>query len=416
MTSPVSSVKANRADPPRPEWPGLPVRDHAEERIMEASGDPVDIFSFEERLKAHRWIEQMHQYNWERNRRPRYKFKLIFLIGKKGQGKSLTATYHASQLYAAGLPVFHNGAFLFGNELYLLELFDLLDKGPRGGAFWFDEIHTINQTSRELSTAQTTQVESIASMRKRDYWGAIGTSIPGLVGRRLRGEVDEIWMPNRLEVRPMPAGEIEVEGTDFSDYYGWGEQKELRRSDRPHPSLDPYNFQYVVKKMTESPWRDNSVFGLFNPELLEKERNKANKANPYFTQKMRPSWLRLSMMLLDSFLPVKLGVGVQAAQMTKEVKERLTGEEAPGPISDIRIGQYILEAFDDDMMPQEGYITPTELLQVTGLGQEVSVQRMGTIAHQKWGIPKGAGRKGIELQSLYQYVLNNEAINPRDPE
>ena len=413
----VSSLKGNRADPPRPEWPGMPVRDHAEERIYEAAGDPADMFSFDQRIVAHRWLERMHQYNWERGNRPKYNFKLIFLIGKKGQGKSLSACYHASQLYAAGLPVFHNGAFLFGNELYLLELFLLLDRGPRGGAFWFDEIHTINQTSRELSTAQTTQVESMASLRKRDYWGAIGTSIPGLVGRRLRGEVDEIWMPNRLEVRHRGAGESDIHADgvmDVASAYMWDRPS---RKDNPRSGVPPYdnrdNFQYVVKKMVESPWRDNSVFGLFNPELLEKRKpNGQPRPNPYFTQKMNPSWLRLSMMLLDSFLPVKLGVGVQAAQMTDEVKRQLGMEDDTNVISDLQVGQAIFDAFLDDVLDTTGHATPTDILVATDLGEKVTYQRMGKLCKSVWKVKYGSGRKGIDLADLYRYVSTNSAINP----
>ena len=416
VTPDISSVKHDRADPDRSEWPGRAVCDFAEDRIREAAGDPADMFTYEQRLAAHKWIEAAHWYNWRNNNRPDYTFKLIFLVGKKGQGKSLTAIYHCSQLYAAGLPFFHNGSGLFGNELGLLDLFDLLDKGPRGGCFWFDEIHTINQTNRELSTAQMTQVESIAGMRKRDYWGAIGTSIPGMVGRRMRGEVDEIWMPNKLEVRYTKATAQGGAIGDIEGYYSWGATDRLRRGQRRRvsPCDDRDNFQYVVNKMSENPWRDNSVYGLFEPELLQKpRRGQVAEPKPYYTQKMKPSWLRLSMMLLDSFLPLKLGVGVAAAALTKDVKERLLSndnisvDQNAGVISNYQVAAALMHAFNQEILRPEGCARATELIQAGELGGQITVQRLGHMLGSDWEILKGPGaRDGFDLRSLHDFLLS----------
>lgn len=442
----VSSVKKNRQDPPREEWPGRAVRDFAEERVSEACGDPKDIFTFEQRLKAHRWLERAHWYNWRLGKRPRYKFKLIFLVGKKGQGKSLTAIYHAAQLYAAGLPFFHNGSGLFGNELNLLDMFDLIDRGPTGGCFWFDEIHTINQTNRELSTAQVTQVESIAGMRKKDYWGTIGTSIPGLVGRRMRSQVDEIWMPNKLEVKyvggrsgssqatqaggmgsleqylswdhPSPSVQSSV---DYGRYLSW-EGKSTKgkralaegRAPRRKACDNSANFQYIVNKLTENPWSDNSIFGLFDPSLVEKPRKGEVQERPPYVR-LKPSWVRLSMMLLDSFIPLKLGAGAQASAMTKEMKQRLFADDGvtdssgggPDASVDYMVATKLLESFESGaIMPDDnGYCRAQDMITQAGLGAVMTAQGMGALMG-RWQIPKGSGRKGYESEVLYDMLAS----------
>ena len=60
-----------------------------------------------------------------------------------GSGKTAVATHKAKLRYSAGWPVFHTGAFKFGNYIKRGELYHFSDVLPAGAFIFCDEVHAV---------------------------------------------------------------------------------------------------------------------------------------------------------------------------------------------------------------------------------------------------------------------------------
>ena len=394
-----TAAVVNREDPTRDEWPGECVADDSEFNVRMACGDKRDWFTYEERLATHLSLEEEHRFNWERGRKMKFDFKLVLIIGKKGSGKSLLASYKLAQLYRSGVPVFHNGSLLFGNKLGILELYDSVDRVPVGSAIYLDEIHTINQTSRELATAQVTQNEAWAGLRKKDILVYIGTSMPGMIGRRTRGQCDEIWQPQHQTVRFNNS-------LDKAKHPWMIDSATSKEPTKPYrPADDRANFQFTYKRTDGNPWKDRSIESIFEPQTAKQEIGYA-----IYEKRLTPSWTRVSMMLLDSFLPLKIGVATIVNQ--KQMKARLEGkEEEFGRNIDLeRVVVGLWRAFEEKKLEPAGFARATTLINLAKV--DVSPPKMGQFLSKDLGIESAPNRRGYPLDELYEVlsdiVMNND--------
>ena len=389
----LSAAVESRQDPTRDEWPGDAVADDSEFNVRAACGDQRDWFSYEERLATHLALEEEHLFNWERGKKMKFDFKLVLIIGKKGAGKSLLASYMLAQLYRSGVPVFHNGSLLFGHKLGILELYDSVGRVPVGSAIYLDEIHTINQTSRELATSQVTQNEAWAGLRKKDVLVYIGTSMPGMIGRRTRGQCDEIWQPQKKIVR--------FDKSSDKAKYPWmldaATSKEPTKS--YSPADDRSNFQFTYKRTDGNPWKDRSVESIFEPQMAKQDIGYA-----IYEKRLVPSWTRISMMLLDSFLPLKIGVATIVNQ--KQMKARLEGKEDEfGRNMDLeKVVVGLWRSFEEQKLEPTGFARASTLINMAKV--DVSPQKMGQFLSKDLGIESAPNRRGYPLNELYEVLAD----------
>ena len=266
--------------------PGQPV---SEERVRELAGFQQSPIPLEQRLQAHRWIEGMHQHNLtlrsaERSPR-RLHNEVVLVTGRRERG--IVAVYHLAQLYAAGIPVFHNGIALFGREIPISD-FPLLAEHPvhpEGAAVYLDEIHVVNTVMSGELSASPEPPTLLREIARAGYWIGIGTGMPGLVGQRVLSQLDEIWR-----------------GSGLSD-----------------PEVDPLKRIYCqnIPSARLHKWffngGDSSRRNLnyLRAVISSDELGVGHEPKPIATQHMDWGWLRFTQSLTDDWSPIRIGAALR---------------------------------------------------------------------------------------------------------
>ena len=83
-----------------------------------------------------------------------------------GSGNTSVAAHKAKLHYSAGWPVFHTGAFKFGNYIKRGELYHFSDALPGGSFIFCDEVHAVFHASTSGANRENTFSDSSTSMRK----------------------------------------------------------------------------------------------------------------------------------------------------------------------------------------------------------------------------------------------------------
>ncbi|MCH7697591.1 MAG: ATP-binding protein [Chloroflexi bacterium] len=107
--------------------------------------------------------------------------------GEKGSGKSISAVSHVAQVYAMGVPLFHNGAVNFGREL---DMAVFRDNGYSNCVVLFDELE---EYLNNLRTGATVQVDTIGVMIQMRHQGVeivATTQFPNEINGRFLRRVD----------------------------------------------------------------------------------------------------------------------------------------------------------------------------------------------------------------------------------
>ena len=358
------------------ELPGTPV---TEDDVVEASQDPRDWFSREQRLAVHRWIEARHAEARVGKKRPRFSYSTNMLVGRMGQGKSVLATATLLPLYEGGVPVFHNGSCLFGQALSIEELFLVIDQVPVGSAVFLDEIHTINTRNSELATPQMVQNQALAGLRKKNVLLLLGTAKPGMMGHTMLDDVEQLWVPERVRTR---------------------------RSGDPPPRLAPRddaaNFRYAYRAVKDYPFRRDGIL-----EWVGLERPRRGRKR-WQTRIMDPATMRLAFMATDSFRPLLLGVNVRVnkgavrSYLTGGTLERSQGDPQVGLLEEMCGAWW--QAFQDGRLPREGYVKAGELSRLGG--GRIHPAPLGAAIGRVLGLnPNGhEGRRGYDLGELYAFL------------
>ena len=272
--------------------PGYNIADEPATRVRRvditrsAMGDSQDPYGFDERMWAHRIIETMHRRNFEIRREkgfPRKHDAETILLPGRGQ-QSRVAAYYISQLYAAGVPVLHNGELLFGRCIHTCDIPDLcgINVAQIGGAALFvDEIHTINQVYSPDDNDTQVQFDTLKRM---GYWSCFGTSWPMMVGPRLMDQVDEVWRGVGLSV--FDAEPLKI----------------VKNQDYPPSAM-------LHRWFGNGGSTPKSRVNFLRAVISSEELGTNHEPKPYLTQALDWGWGQMALMLLDEYGPLSIGVG-----------------------------------------------------------------------------------------------------------
>ncbi len=191
-------IRRGHEEVPEDEWPGRPV---TEEDVRLASGHRLDVFSFEERLLAHRRVEGAYRRN-HGTRRIRAHWNFQLMLGRMGEGKSTLAAVFMGMKRAQGWPVFHTGSLLFGRVLGADEIYTAVNAMPDNSAVFIDEAHVYMGLAADNSRHSILMLQSMAGLRKKNCDLTLATAADDLMSRKLKREAHEVVTPFKPDVEP----------------------------------------------------------------------------------------------------------------------------------------------------------------------------------------------------------------------
>ena len=184
--------------------------------------------------------------------------------------------------------IYHSGCLGYGRALRPEEWYTAHNQVRVEAIMWVDEIGSVSLKGRDHANIQSVQNQGSTSIRKQRlevfYSGAMGPEGSGLA---LRQSVDELWRPEKLDVK-------------FTR-----EEEERRERQSPQPGNDPANFHFSYLYADDKPFPAKSTFD----RVLG--RSEADLENlPIRRKFLDARWMRQINPLLDTFMPPPIGVSM----------------------------------------------------------------------------------------------------------
>ena len=231
----------------------------------------------------------------ERRRRRRFRRRpavqrIIFVEGPTGAGKNMIINHYLSLMaWFYGIEIYHVGCLGYGRMLQPEEWYTCFNFTKIESAVFIDESASVNRKGRDNADIQGIQNEGSTTIRKQRlevfHASARGPSGSGL---GLRESIDEMWRPEKLEVR-------------FSR-----EEQERREGIAIPPFADPANFHYAYLYTDEKPFPAESAF-----DRIIGRSDVDLKNLPIYRKHLDAKWMCQVNPLLDSFYEVPVGVATR---------------------------------------------------------------------------------------------------------
>lgn len=293
-----------RRDPPPSAWPGETV---TEDAVAVASGDERDWFIYRMRLAAFRRGRALFQQARKRRRKysSGFRHEQIMFVGQMGAKKTVSAAEEAFKWYQRGHPVFHNGGFLFGNEVKGADIYEIVDDVPKYSVILVDEAHSTLESGSGTTTGVRGFVILEAGLRKQNGKLLLMSAMAKKVHPMVREMCSTVRRPLKVVIRK----------EDFS--YAVSE---------PGHS-DPANFVIVWEE-----WRDYPFLGTDIIDGQVGQKGKYGLGPPDAVMMAQGESVRNAYMLIDSFAPVERSVAMRYAG--KQAMEDAWARKEGGELSD----------------------------------------------------------------------------------
>ena len=171
-----------------------------------------------------------------------------------GSGKTAVAAHKAELRYRAGWPVFHTGAFKFGNYIRRGEMYHFCDALPAGAFIFCDEVHAVFHASTSGANRENAFSDSSTSMRKDKliFVGASASKRLPPIFRQLvdyAGYVERQYFP---VLRAFPPACLRTEWLgprpwdreDLREELGYADREKVKRW---HEFYDPLEMEETFK-------------------------------------------------------------------------------------------------------------------------------------------------------------------------
>ena len=407
----IAATPGRRSPMPREEWPG---REVTEDDVINASGNERDMFSQEQHLAAFRAITASHHAARNAGRIPRAKYTSELVVGDPGEGKSKYSVVRAAKLYSHGIPFFHNGGPLFGRVIGDNDVFTVLGRAPVNSIIFLDEVHSINEAGAENSRTQRLQNQSLAGRRKYLVVLLMATAEEDQLGGRLKRSCEYLTYPKTIQT--LPGSWRPFDGDESL-------RRTLGLANRHAPPTGNV-FQMGVHRISDYPFRRD---GMAEDYGINVKRDPSGLRPTRFFH-IPPSWVCLSMLLNDSFAPIRLGVGMTRNRdaIVQSQREFLEASDSGGRASAGAVLEYyervafsMHEAFRTGTLKTSGNIRQGDLfhvLQRTSYGMgDLTARRMGQTISEHYQMPYGSN--GYNCMDLREAVARHvEMVSPGNEE
>ncbi len=291
--------RLGRLDPPPSAWPGEPV---AEDAVVAASGDERDWFIYQMRLAAFRRARALFRQARGRRRKMSsgFKHEQIMFVGQMGAKKTVSAAEEAFKWHQRGHPFFHNGGFLFCNEVEGADIYEIVDDVPMYSVIAVDEAHSTLESGSGTTSGVRGFVILEAGLRKKQGKLLLMSAMAKKVHPMVREMCSTVRRPLQVTIK--------------KDDFGYS------ASDPGHS--DPANFVIV--------WEESRDYPFLGLDIIDGERGQPRRQGlgaPDAVMMAQGESVRNAYLLIDSFRPVEPSVAMRYAgkQAMEDARARKEG-------------------------------------------------------------------------------------------
>ena len=367
-------------------WPGVPVLSRD---VVEASKNPRDWFTPQDRLRA--W-----EYAWKRFIKARmlrktfhrgYEWDQILVTGDYGAGKSTIVAYETMRDHDRGLPVFHVGGPLFGFKLGGDEVFTAMGMMPYNSQLVVDEAHSWLASRLSGATSVSMFLEVSANIRKSNVRLFIMTAQDRQVAASIRHFCVKVYKPIKVKVAADGGVTPVLEG-------------ERVVPQRIAPKNDPSRFVLGVNVWDDYPYRQGDL-------IDSSERDRKKGFGPWAHRLVYyGAAVREAFMLTPSFGAAAVGGAMlankeQVKAQARVLRDYVLGEatgEGPGGVDRAKAAVLDFLAVARKQDNGQEWLTATSI----GAALGMSAQKTGQVVQGLFPGITFKARRGYHMPSLFE--------------